>query len=285
MEIEETEEIPNPLAQPHELPQANSNKRVVVITGGSGGVGLATARRFSLYSDIVYNLSRTRQDDNNINWVKTDVTNPEEIKNAFSRIFEKEGQIDVVVNCAGVGFSGSIEGADLEVITNVFNVNMSGTAAVCATAIKYMRDKKNGRIINIASMSGKFPLPFQSFYSASKAAVINFTHALRTEVAPHNIKVTCVLFSEIRTNFTEHRIRNNVDDKAYKYRLAKSVAKYEYAEQLGAEPDWVAQKLFALSKKENPKATEVFGIINKFRLFAKRILSEKTINRRIAKKY
>ena len=305
-EFIEEEQIPNPLhlaelplvhsehlldsdlpalAEEDEIMGSGWNKRVVVITGASSGIGLATARKFCLYADVVYNLSRTRQDDDNINWIKTDVTRADEVKAAFEKIFEKEGQIDVVINSAGLGFSGSVEGADTDDIQHIFNVNVVGTATVCRTAVSYMRAAKRGRIINISSMAGVFPLPFQSFYSASKAAIINFTHALRTEVAPHNVKVSCVMFNEVKTNFTENRIKNREDDKAYKYRLAKSVAKFEYREQLGHDTEWVACKLFTLSNRSNPKATVVFGLGNRMRLFFRRFTSDKCANRAIAKKY
>jgi len=260
-------------------------KRVVVITGGSEGTGLAAARRFSLYADIVYNLSLFKQDDDTINFIKTDVTKPHEIKAAFDRIFEKEGQIDVLINNAEIGFSGTAEGAAPGDIAHVFDQNCMGTFNACAIAVTYMRERGRGRIINIASMASLFPLPFQSYYSASKAAVYNFSQALRTEVKPLNIKVTAIMFNEVKTEFTEQKIRNSSDDKVYKYRLAKSIAKYEYKEQAGRDPDWVAKKLFRLSNQRNPKPLVILGLKNRWRVFFRRFMSVKCINRKIAKKY
>ena len=269
-----------------EISSSGWRKRVVVITGASSGIGEATARRFSLYADVVYNLDLTKGEDDTINFIKTDVTDPDQVRLAFERILEKEGQIDVLINNAGQGMSGSAEGANPEDIEKVFKVNMLGLASACAYAIPYMRDRGRGRIINIASIAGIFPLPFQSFYSASKAAVISYSNALRTEVSPFGIKVSCVLFSEVKTNFTENKIKNQYDDKSYKYRMAKSIAMYESAEQgKGRDPIWVARRLFRLSNVKSPKPVVVFGGLNKWRMFAKRFLSFKSINRKIAKKY
>ena len=260
-------------------------KRVVVITGASEGIGYATAGRFSLYADIVYNLGLYKQEDDTVNFIKTDVTKPDQIRAAFEKIFAKEGQIDVLINNAGVGFAGVAESTDPDTIAELFNVNFMGTANACACAIPYMREAGRGRIINVASISAMFPMPFQSFYCASKAAIRNFSLALRSEVKEFGIRVTCVMFSEIATEFTEHKLRNSSDSKAYKYKLAKSIAKYEYAEQQGRDPQWVARKLFKLSNVKKPPAQLVLGLKNKFRVFSKRFITISLMMKLVSRKY
>jgi len=273
------------LTEEDEIYLGGWKKRVVVITGASSGIGEHTARRFSLYADVVYNLSRTRGEDDTINFIRCDVTKPIEIEKAVARIHEKEGQIDILINNAGVGFSGTAECAASEDITTIMMTNFIGVANACACVIPYMREQKRGRIINIASMAAAFPLPFQSFYSASKAAVVNYTNALATEVKPFRIKVSAVLFNEIKTNFSDHRVRNFTDDKEYKYQLAKSIAKYEFKEQKGKHPEYIARKLFRLSNKKSPKSMYVFGKRNKWRFFMRRFMTQKAINKAIARKY
>jgi len=273
------------LYEEDEISSAGWKKRVVVVTGASGGIGERTAQIFSLYADIVYNLSRTRQEDESINFIKCDVSKPEELRAAITKIYEKEGQIDVLVNNAGVGFSGTAEGATPEDIDYIFRVNFMGMANACACVIPYMRNQGRGRIINVASMAGIFPLPYQSLYSASKAAIISYTNAMRSEVAEFKIKVSAVLFNEIKTNFSDHRIRNKNDDKAYKYRLAKSVAKYEVNEQIGADPMVIARRIFKLSNQKNPRPMIIFGGKNKMRRFFARFMSTASINRKMMKKY
>ncbi|MCL2570675.1 MAG: SDR family NAD(P)-dependent oxidoreductase [Firmicutes bacterium] len=273
------------LTEEDEITLDGWKKRVVIITGASSGIGLATARKFCLYADTVYNLSPERQDDDNINFIKTDVTKPTEVRDAIKKIYDKEGQIDVLINNAGIGFTGSAEGADHDTMTAVFHTNVLGMATCTAEVIPHMRERGRGRIINISSLAGVFPLPFQSLYSASKSAIITYTNSIATEIKPFNIKVTCVLFAEVKSNFTENRLNNKEDDISYKYRLGKSKGKYEYAEQNGRSPDWVAKKLFRLSNKKNPRPVVVFGCKNKFAYFFKRFLSQRAINRLIARKY
>ena len=260
-------------------------KRVVVIAGASGGIGGATAHQFSIYADVVYNLDIEMQEDNNINFIKTDVTSYDEVKSAIDKIFEKEGQIDVLVNMAGIGMSGTAEATNPTDMHKVMSTNFLGTANVCACVVPYMRAQQRGRIINISSLSSVFALPFQAFYSASKAAVTNYTNALRSEVAPFGIKVAAALFSEVNSGFSDNRIKNRQDDKAYKYNLAKSVAKFEFAEQYGKDPQDIAKKLFKLSNKKEPKPVVVFGLRDKAWCFISRFLTNKAINRLVLKRY
>lgn len=261
-------------------------KRVVVITGASKGIGAAAAQHFNLYADIVYNLSRTRQEDDSFKFIKTDITKPAEIKAAIDEIIEQEGQIDVLINNAGFGISGSAEGTTMDDIQKQINVNFVGLANCCAAVLPHMRNRRSGRIINISSLGALFPMHFQSFYSASKAAVMNYSCALRTEVKPFKIKVTAVLLGDVKTEFTENRKKNENDDKAYRYRLQKAIGKYEFDEQQrGASSKTIAKKLYTLSNKRNPKPVVVFGFKNKLLVFANRFLPTKWILGIIAKKY
>jgi short-subunit dehydrogenase len=264
-----------------------SRKRVVVITGGSQGIGFATARNFALHYDVVYNLSRTKQPDDRIKFIKTDLTKPEEITAAFRKIFKDEGQIDILINNAGMGISGSSENTKAEDIERIISINFIGLALCCSAVIPYMREQsERGTIINISSLAAQYPLHFQSFYSASKAAVTNYTLALRNEVRPFEIRVCSVLLGDINTQFTDNRKKNEYDDKSYKHHMARAIAKYEYDETTkGARPDAIASKLYKLSYKSNPKPTVIFGFGNKMLVFFSRFVSTRFINWVISKKY
>jgi len=253
------EDVLHAITEDDEIYASDWKKRVVIITGASCGIGLETARRFVLYADVVYNLDLVRQDDDNINFIKTDITNPESVANALQKIWDKEDQIDIVINNAGIGFAGSAEGATLAEIEKIINTNFIGTAIVSAAVIPYLREQKRGKIIQIATQTGIRPKLFQSLYNASKAATIAYSKTLASEVKPFNIKVTSIIFSNVKTTFTESRVKNKEDDKVYKYRLAKAISRAEYDEQNGKEPEWVARKLFTLSNKRKFKPVTIFG--------------------------
>jgi short-subunit dehydrogenase len=251
-------------------------KRVVIITGGSSGIGFSTAHRFSLYADIVYNLSLEKGEDENINFIKTDISNPEEVRDAIRKVYNAEGQIDILINNAGVGISGAVEELQLNDIMRVVNTNFIGAVTACQAVLPYMREARSGMIINIGCASALGTAPFTAIYSASKSALGNFSMSLRREVANCKIKVLTLLASNVKTNFTESRIKQESNKKAYKYRISKIIGKAEYAEQNGVSPEIIAAKIYKLSNKKyfmNPII--VIGFWNKVKLFFSRFLPRK----------
>ena len=244
------------------------HKRVVVITGGSAGIGFATAHRFSLYADIVYNLDIEKSEDENINFIKTDITNPREVQDSIRKVFNAEGQIDILVNNAGVGISGTVEELQFNDILRAVNTNFLGAVAATQAVLPYMRENHKGIIFNIGCQSSIKDAPFTTIYSASKCALKKFSLGLRKEVSPIKIKVLTIMVPDTKTDFTENRIKQESNKKHYKYRLSKALGKIEYAEQNGISPDIIAERIYKLSNRKlilNPVIT--IGFWNRVRLF------------------
>lgn len=243
-------------------------KRVVVITGGSSGIGFSTAHRFSLYADIVYNLDIEKSEDENINFIKTDITNPADVKDSIRKIFNAEGQIDILINNAAVGISGAVEELQLNDIMRVINTNFLGAVVATQAVLPYMRENRKGMILNIGCQSSLASAPFTTVYSASKSALLKFSLCLRKEVAIAKIKVLTLLVPDAKTDFTENRIKQESNKKQYKYRISKTIGKIEYAEQNGISPDIVAERIYKLSNKKffiNPVI--IIGFWNKIKIF------------------
>ncbi|MCQ2409739.1 MAG: SDR family oxidoreductase [Clostridia bacterium] len=231
--------------------------RIVVITGGSAGIGKATAEYFREKGDTVYCLQRRTVEG--FNSITLDVTKAEDAKAVIKSIIDKEGRIDVLVNNAGFGISGAIEDTSEEAMKRLFDVNFFGVVNLSQAVIPYMREKGGGTIINISSAAAPIAIPFQAFYSASKAAVSSFTEALRNEVAPFNIKVTSILPGDVKTDFTDKREKNKSDSPIYGDRINKAVAAMEHDERNGYSPMIIAKLAYSLSKKKNPPVQKVGG--------------------------
>ena len=182
-------------------------KKVVFITGASSGFGNLTAKKFQKHGYQVVATMRSPEKERelnqlkNIELVKLDVTDPNNIKDAIDYTIEKYGRIDVLVNNAGYGAFGYLEEASDAEIQNQVDVNFTGVLNTSRAAIPYMRKQKSGVIINVTSLAGTIGMPFASLYNATKFAVEGLTQALQFELATFGIKVRTVAPGGFKTNF------------------------------------------------------------------------------------
>lgn len=232
-------------------------KRVVVITGASSGIGLATASKFHAEGDKVYGLSLTPCDCKFTNMI-CDVTNSEQVNSCLNEIYEKEGRIDIFINNAGMGVSGAVEYVDRVKNEKEIGLNLEAMIDCARQAIPYLKKSGGGKIMFTSSVGAIIPLPFQAVYSASKGGVNMFCLALGLELAPFNIKVCAVMPGDTKTNFTASREKVEQQND-YQNRITKSVSRMEKDEQNGKSPDTVARVYYKQSKKKNPKPLVIVG--------------------------
>ena len=238
---------------------------VVVVTGGSSGIGKSTARLFTAKGCVVYELSRTGKSENGITHITADITNPEEIQSAFKEIFDKEQRLDLLINNAGMGISGAVEFTSLEQAHRIFDVNFFGTFLCCKEALPYLRKTQGSRIINLSSVAAPLSIPFQSFYSATKAAINSLTLALANEVRPFGIKVSAVMPGDVHTGFTAAREKCEDGSAYYGETIKRAVSSMEKDEIGGMSPEFIASVVYRVSQKKNPKVLYTAG--NKYKLF------------------
>ena len=188
--------------------------KTIMITGCSSGFGLETARYFLEHDWNVIATMRTPQRDllpksDRLRLLSLDVTQPQSI----ARAIEDAGDIDVLVNNAGVGMLNALEGVSQQALREVFETNTLGTIAMTQAVLPQFRQRRSGLIVNITSAVTLKPLPLLAAYTASKAAVNAFTESLALELKPFNIRVGLILpgrAPETRFGENAQRIMGNI---------------------------------------------------------------------------
>ena len=247
--------------------------QVVIITGGTSGIGRATAALLREKGCTVYEFSRRAAQDD-ANHYSVDVTDGDAVKAAVEAVFQKEGRIDLLINNAGFGISGAMEFTDPADAHRLMEVNLFGMDNAIRAVLPHMRRAGSGRIVNISSVAGVFAIPFQAWYSISKAAVRSLTMALYNEVAPYGIQVTSVMPGDIKTGFTAAREKSAVGDDAYGGRIARSVARMEKDEQGGMTPEAAARTIVRVATKPgNVKPYYTIGLSYKCLVFLDNLLT------------
>ncbi len=180
--------------------------RTVLITGASTGIGKATAElMYAQGWNVVASMRNPIQERESPRWLtpRLDVTDPVAVERVFTETAAHFGRIDVVVNNAGYGLSGTFEAMTEEQIHRQFDTNVYGVMRCCHAALPLLRRQGGGVIINVSSVAGRVTFPFYSVYHASKWAVEGFSESLQFEVAPHGIRVKLIEPGAIKTDFYE----------------------------------------------------------------------------------
>ena len=234
-------------------------KRIVVITGASHGIGAACAGIFADRGDIVYALSRSKPEDSRVHHIPADLTDTDLSSSAVHRILSESGRIDVLLLNAGIGISGSVEHTALSDAKAQFDVCYFGALRVLTSALPAIR-KCHGMILFTSSVAAVTPIPFQAHYSACKAAINALCFALRNELKGTGVRVCAVLPGDAKTSFTAARIKNENGSEIYPAML-RSVAKMEHDEQTGMSPHRIAKRMLSVSLKDNPKPFYSVGFV------------------------
>ena len=231
-------------------------RTVVVVTGSSKGIGRELAEMYHQGGFEVFGLARTVCEAG-FNQIACDVSSFESVSQAVSEIIRRAGKIDLLVNNAGYGISGAIENASLADSQAITGVNFLGVFHGVKAALPHLRASR-GKIINVASVAALLPIPFQAFYSATKAAVYAFTLALKNEVAPFGVEVCCVLPGDAKTEFTANRKKGD-GQGVYGDSVERSVSVMEKDEQGGMSARFVAQKIYAISQRRHLPLVKIIG--------------------------
>lgn len=263
--------------------------QVVLITGGSSGIGKAIGIYLTKKGFKVYGTSRNPQLITNhfFDLVALDVNENETITKAVQTIINKENRLDILINNAGMGITGAIEDTPTDEMRNVFNTNFFGAIDMIKAVLPQMRRQKSGLIINITSIAGYLGLPFRGIYSATKGALELATETISMEVNQFNIKVTNVAPGDFATNIALGRYHTPVfENSAYKETYQKNLDLMNADVDGGEDPVKMAEAIYKIINTKNPKIHYKVGtFMQKFSIVLKRILPDKVFEKLIMNNY
>lgn len=259
--------------------------KVVLVTGASTGIGAATARAFLTAGATVYGTSRSlKEQEGGPRMLVMDQTDETSVDAAVGEVLAREGRLDILVNNAGTGIAGPALDTTPEELHRQLDVNLLGALRVSRAAINALIASR-GMIINISSMAGVVPIPFQSGYSLSKFALESLSECMRMELAPLGVRVALVQPGDTKTAFTANRVTIGTVSEPYRARFHASVSRMEKDEQNGAPPESVARVVLRIARKKSPPVRVSVGLGYKALRTLRRFLPDKLASWIIAKLY
>jgi NAD(P)-dependent dehydrogenase (short-subunit alcohol dehydrogenase family) len=279
--------VPAPVRGTLGAMDARPSARVVLVTGASAGIGLATAGRLAAAGWTVVGASRRGTGKPPAwNGIVMDVDDDESVERGIAAVISEHGHIDALVAGAGWGLAGAVEQTPISDARAQLETNFFGAVRTVKAVLGPMRRKGGGRIVLVSSLGGVIGLPFQAYYSASKFAMEGYGEALAYEVAPFGIHVTLVQPGNIRTDFTKSRrdvevvLADGDATDPYAHAVSKAVGLMERDEAGGAPPEAVAATIQrVLEARRPPRRVSVGKLGERAGTFAKRLLPYRMFER------
>ncbi len=265
-------------------------QKVILITGGSSGLGKATGEFLTDRGYKVYGTSRNPQrfdDSFPFSLIKMDVREQNSINEAIQQVLKLEDRLDILINNAGMGITGPIEETPSEEIKEVFDTNFHGPIEVMKAVLPQMREQKSGLIINITSIAGYMGLPYRGVYSATKGALELITEALRMEVKNFGVQVTNLAPGDFATNIASGRYHAPLlKESPYHEPYGNSLRMMDAHVDEGGDPMIVAKLIHEIIISKNPGIHYKAGaFMQKFSIVLKRILPSKTYEKMLMNHY
>ncbi len=263
--------------------------KVILITGGSSGIGKSMGEFLTEKGFKVYGTSRNPERYGNSVFpiMALDVKNVKSINEAVNKVIATEGRLDVVINNAGVGITGPIEEIPEEQIQHNFDTNFFGPINVIKAVLPQMRKQNDGLIINITSIAGYMGLPYRGIYSASKGALELITEAFRMEIKDFNVKMTNIAPGDFATNIAAGRFHSPVKENSPYAKPYGSILK-DIDEHVdgGSDPIEMAKMVFKVINAKKPKIHyKVGAFMQKFSIVLKFILPDKVYEKMLLNHY
>lgn len=258
--------------------------KVAIVTGGSGGIGRCTARSLAEASCRVFEFSRHEKPAEGVEHISADVTDEAAVRAAVDEVISRAGRVDILVCNAGFGISGAAEHTSSADSHAQLELNLFGMDNTVRAVLPHMRAQGGGRIVCMSSIAGILPIPFQLWYSVSKAAIDAYVLALQNEVRPFGISACAVLPGDIHSSFTAAR-RKTAEAGAYAERVERSVAKMEHDEETGISPETAGAYVAKVALMRRSKPLIALGTAYKAAAIAAKLLPRRVSNYIVGRMY
>jgi len=248
------------------------DKKTVLVTGCSSGIGYATCLVFARNNFVTYGSVRdlskagriqeiTNKEKLPLKIIRLDVNEDETIRKAIQKIIADSGRIDILINNAGYGMFGPIEEISIKEIKEQFETNFFGTIRLIKAIVPIMRKQRNGTIVNISSMVGRFGVPLNAAYVSSKFALEGLSESISFELDEFGIKVILVEPGVIQTDFFQNlKIKGNDTKSPYYKLMDKRIAFLKAAMKNSvSSSDQVANTILHAVNSRDPDMRYIIG--------------------------
>lgn len=246
-----------------------TNVKTVLVTGGSSGIGAATARLLCDAGMTVFAASRSGKapegysQNGNMIPVVMDVNDSAVIAAVVERIVRERGSLDAVVCNAGNGIAGPIEETSIEEIEAQYSTTFYGVVKTVQACVPLFRKQGHGRVVTVSSVAALAPLPYQGYYSCVKAGILQLTKALAIETKEFGVQCCVVMPGDVKTGFTKARhvaVRAQREDSPYYKGCADAVAAMAKDEREGMNPVVIGKAILRQLQRRNmkPEVTPTF---------------------------
>lgn len=262
----------------------NKNNAVALITGASSGIGLVTAQALQRAGYRVFGASRRAvASSDGITMLTCDVTDEASVNTMVAEVLQQAGRIDLLVNNAGVGLLGGAEESSTAQAQALFDVNLFGITRVTNAVLPIMRSQGKGRIINISSVLGLIPSPYNALYAATKHAVEGYSESLDHELRGFGIRVVLVEPAFTRTAFEVSLNKPDQPLAVYEAARAGMAVVMRNGVNAGDAPEVVADTVLKAASARAPRRRYTAGKQAGQVRFLRRFMPEALVDKSLRK--
>jgi len=265
------------------------DKKVALVTGVSSGIGRATAvllldRGFRTFGTM-RELSRANGLPPGLELIRLDVRDRESVRSCVQTVLDQSGRIDSLVNHAGYTLVGALEETSIEEAKEIFETNFFGVLRMCRAILPIMRSQKQGRIVNISSVLGFLPAPYQGLYAATKHALEAYSESLDHEVREFGIRVSAVEPGFTRTSIGQNARVAKDTLEVYAAERERVIDALQKSLAHGADPTTVARVVLDALTSQSPRLRYPAGREARLLNRLSRLAPAKMIDRGLRKQF